>query len=106
MKSLFRSPGYESQIEQLAKILRQLLVIIGCLGTAIAADYVLGPFAWAVPFDSTDAPDKRSGLSLMIDHKTGCQYLSKGSGLWPRFNRNGVHICLGNPDYPYKKKRP
>jgi len=50
-----------------------------------------------VNFDSTDNPDgKRSNLSLHIDHRTGCHYLSSQGGLVKRVDSNGHHICSGD----------
>lgn len=43
--------------------------------------------------DSTDSPDKRSGMRLHTDHLTGLQYLSApGGGLTPRLDANGRHM--------------
>jgi hypothetical protein len=41
--------------------------------------------------DSTDnhIEGKRSGMSLLIDHGTGCQYLSVGRSLTPRIASDG-----------------
>jgi len=47
-------------------------------------------------YDSTDdyINKKRSGMALLIDYGTGCQYLSsRGRFLTPRLNKNGKHIC-------------
>lgn len=46
--------------------------------------------------DSTDPPGGRSGLSIYVDHYTGCQYLSSSwGGLTPRLDTDGRHICGG-----------
>ena len=47
-----------------------------------------------LPFgrDDTDG-EKRSGMKLLIDAKTGCQYLGYNSGITPRLNNNGKQIC-------------
>lgn len=47
--------------------------------------------------DDTDEPGwfgTRSGVKIVTDHKTGCQYLyaSRG-GLTPRLDSDGKHIC-------------
>lgn len=42
--------------------------------------------------DDTDPPDGRSGMLLLTDHKTGCQYLYRGS-LTPRMDEHGKQIC-------------
>lgn len=49
------------------------------------------------PIDSTDKDFwHRSNMSLHIDNKTGCHYLSGWSGvLIPRINAKGEHICEG-----------
>lgn len=50
-----------------------------------------------VGFDSTDG-ESRSGLGLYTDAMTGCQYLSSGgSGITPRLDRDGRHICEETP---------
>lgn len=44
--------------------------------------------------DSTDTPDKRSGMAIRYDAMTGCQYLeSSGGGLTPRLDSTGKQIC-------------
>jgi hypothetical protein len=50
--------------------------------------------------DSTDdGVFDRSGMSLRIDHQTGCHYLGgAGGGLTPRLNKDGTHVCTGK-DY-------
>lgn len=54
------------------------------------------------PYDSTDQPNKRSGLVLSIDALTQCQYLSKPfGGLTPRLDADGTHIC-----YPTENQTP
>ena len=46
--------------------------------------------------DSTDSGTDRSGVSLRIDHLTGCHYLEgAGGGLIARVNKQGTHICTG-----------
>ncbi|PWC69123.1 hypothetical protein TSH7_01375 [Azospirillum sp. TSH7] len=48
------------------------------------------------PLDDTDdhATGTRSNMRVLIDHKTGCQYLlSDGGGLTPRLDATGKHIC-------------
>ena len=47
--------------------------------------------------DDTDAGwTKRSGVALIIDHGTGCQYLKpKNGNIHPRLNSEGQHICEG-----------
>ncbi len=48
-------------------------------------------------FDDTDGNGERSGMMPLIDHKTGCQYLSRGSDLTPRLDRDGKPMCGGEP---------
>ena len=48
------------------------------------------------PKDDTDPPDGRSGLTLHIDYRTGCHYISRLlSQPIPRLDREGNHICEG-----------
>ena len=59
----------------------------------VALFFTLG--AYLSPTDSTDGSwSKRSGISLHIDHETGCHYLGTLFGaLTPRLDRDGEHIC-------------
>lgn len=44
--------------------------------------------------DSTDTPNKRSGMTIRYDAMTGCQYLeSSRGGLTPRLDKAGKMIC-------------
>lgn len=48
------------------------------------------------PYDETDDEVKglRSGVKLITDHGTGCQYLTRFFGSpTPRLNKNGKHMC-------------
>jgi len=46
------------------------------------------------PYDDTDPENGRSGLSVYIDNKSGCQYLGTlFGGLTPRLNREGKQYC-------------
>lgn len=50
------------------------------------------------PRDSTDPANGRSGLRLMIDNATGCEYLSAGffGGITPRMDSDYMHMgCTG-----------
>ena len=49
--------------------------------------------------DSTDPPGSRSGLRILIDHQTGCHYLSHKSGLTPRLDASGRHICESGKEH-------
>ena len=50
---------------------------------------IMQPFE---PKDDSDFPDHSSGMSVLTDHLTGCQYLGRGS-LTPRMDANGKQIC-------------
>jgi hypothetical protein len=57
--------------------------------------WILIALRLAAPFepkDDSDFPDHSSSMSVLIDHLTGCQYLSRGS-LTPRLDANGKQIC-------------
>lgn len=43
--------------------------------------------------DDSDPANGRSGMSVYIDHATGCEYLSArhDGGITPRLNANGTH---------------
>lgn len=45
--------------------------------------------------DATDPPNGRSGLELLTDHGTGCQYLRRYGDLTPRLGVDGKQICGG-----------
>lgn len=48
------------------------------------------------PLDSTDNPDtrERSGMTILVDHGTGCQYLTRrGGGITPRLDKDGQPMC-------------
>lgn len=53
---------------------------------------------FSVGRDDTDPPAARSGLTIRIDHLTGCQYLDR-DGLTPRIAADGkTHLgCKENP---------
>ena len=42
--------------------------------------------------DDTDG-EKRSGMKVLVDAKTGCQYLGYNSGITPRLDDEGKQIC-------------
>lgn len=61
---------------------------------------VLGPLIMLLaiylmtPTDTTDRGFlRRSGLELLRDELTGCEYLSRSGALTPRLDRDGKHIC-------------
>ena len=45
-------------------------------------------------YDSTDDGTTRSGLTLYVDHMTGCHYLEAGyiGGITPRLDGQGRHV--------------
>ena len=53
----------------------------------------------AIPSNPLDATDNhvtgsRSGMRILVDHGTGCQYLrATGGGLTPRLDAQGKPIC-------------
>lgn len=62
---------------------------------AIAAGLNLMSLAFPVPFDATDdaAAKVRSGMNVLTDNETGCQYLTTLGGMTPRSGRDGMQIC-------------
>lgn len=44
-------------------------------------------------FEDTDNPPTRSGLRVMVDHRTGCQYLASPGGLTVRREADGTPMC-------------
>jgi len=64
--------------------------------TLVAWAIVFVGFYYLLPYDETDNREsrERSGASLVIDHGTGCHYLSKiFGGITPRLDKNGNQIC-------------
>lgn len=51
-----------------------------------------------VPRDATDpVTGPRSGVEIVIDHETGCQYLKTvGQSITPRMGPDGKQICSGD----------
>lgn len=54
-------------------------------------------FDWLMPFDSTDDAENNhcSGMTLLTDYMTGCQYLKSGfiiGTLTPRLDGDGRHV--------------
>lgn len=50
----------------------------------------------ASPTDDSDAgPDRRSGMRIHTDHKTGLQYLGAGGCVTPRVDADGRHMRAG-----------
>lgn len=47
------------------------------------------------PYDDTDPPGGRSGITLFTDDLTGCQYLGSPFGpTTPRLGADGKQICI------------
>lgn len=70
-----------------------LILVAIVFGTMIGTRYML-----ALPErNDTDPPDGYSGLAVLIDNKTGCQYLaSREGGVTPRLDKKGKHMCGDN----------
>lgn len=59
------------------------------LGFLLVARYFYPPER-----DDTDGPEKRSGMALYIDYRTGCHYLGNPfGGITPRLDQDGRHMC-------------
>ena len=78
-----------SHVEKLARDIRTFLLTF-CFMYLITLAF--GPFWFLQARDDTDAHNERSGMRLLIDHGTGCQYLQRG-GITPRLDANVNHIC-------------
>ena len=56
-----------------------------------------GKGAWLTPYDDTDDRETFtcSGLSLYVDRRTGCHYISGGmfGNIIPRLDKDGKQIC-------------
>lgn len=63
------------------------------LGIALLITGLLTVIGWFVPYDSTDGPERRSGMALYTDAGTGCQYLGASGGLTPRLDASGKPMC-------------
>lgn len=54
--------------------------------------------SWMVEWMSSDDSDgpwpHHSGLTVMKDAKTGCEYLSTPQGVTPRLDRDGRPMCV------------
>ena len=75
----------------LAPITMVLLAIsiVGCIAAFFA------PSGKERPYDSTDKPPARSGVSVVVDELTGCHYLrtTPVGGLSPRLGPDGKPLC-------------
>lgn len=74
-------------------MIRRLLPHILCFLAIVAL--VIGVLEWrrSQPFDDSDSPPNRSGLTIRRDALTGCEYVSTSRGLHPRMDANGRQIC-------------
>lgn len=68
------------------------------LGTVLLKAAGAGLLAWAltsvlIPKDDTDPSFGRSNLQLLVDYRTGCQYLAYHGALTPRLNDEGKQFC-------------
>lgn len=73
------------------------LFVVVCAGAGVSFGVLITK---TVPRDDTDPPaGSRSGMSLYVDHRTGCHYLAAGIGqaLTPRLDRDGRHLCEPHP---------
>lgn len=67
-----------------------LAVTIGCC----LAAFVVVPRSAERPYDSTDKPPARPGVSVVVDELTGCHYLrTPVGGLAPRLGADGKPLC-------------
>lgn len=69
-----------SETDRLARIIRHCMVMVGLL--------LIVWWLFPIGRDSTDPADGRSGMALLTDAGTGCQYLKAG-GITPRLDANG-----------------
>ena len=68
--------------------------VAGSIGAAIILAWMVMAFAsWMAPYDDTDPPGGRSGMALLTDHGTGCQYLYRSGAITPRMDATGKQIC-------------
>lgn len=64
------------------------------VGAVIILAWMVTSFAsWMKPYDDTDPPGGRSGMDLLTDHGTGCQYLYRSGAITPRMDANGKQMC-------------
>lgn len=69
----------------------EAIAIIGIISLIGLLFYAIKP---SLSRDDTDPGNGRSGLVLLTDAGTGCQYLSRGSSsLTPRLDENGKPFC-------------
>ena len=72
------------------------IALMICIGFVVTWVLTLTPVGnWTTPLDSTDKSNKhRSGVTLITDYGTGCQYLETNfGGITPRLNADGTQVC-------------
>lgn len=73
--------------------MRSINGYIGLAGFVTLAGVCLLFLGVLTPHDDTDPPDGRSGMTLLTDHGTGCQYLYRSGAITPRMNNDGRQMC-------------
>jgi hypothetical protein len=54
---------------------------------------------WPRAYDDSDNAPTRSGVRIVNDHLTGCQYFQTWlGGITPRMDRDGKQVCSGSKD--------
>jgi hypothetical protein len=64
-------------------------------GVLFALFIAINIILWVVPDrarDDSDSLTERSGMMVLTDHLTGCQYLYRGS-ITPRMDAGGKQLC-------------
>lgn len=76
---------------------RGVLVHLSKLVLVFALLFYAYSYLFPPSIDDTDASaDKRSGVKLITDYGTGCQYLATIAGsLYPRMGTDGKQVCTG-----------
>lgn len=70
--------------------LSDVIVMTLCIAVMF---YWVGISGWKK--DSTDSDKERSGMAILVDHKTGIQYLTTlTGGLTPRMKANGDFMTV------------
>lgn len=77
--------------------MRSINGYIGLAGFVALVGVCLLFVGYITPHDDTDPPDGRSGMTLLIDHGTGCQYLYRSGAITPRMDKSGRQICEAMP---------
>ena len=76
------------------KAIAELAAACARLAFWIAVSVILWRVAFsAAPYDSTDPPGGHSGMTLFVDHETGCEYLGFIGPDVPRMGPDGKQIC-------------